>query len=193
MTTLPFFEQRYTVLYDYYLQDLWDRLTPEQMRTLPHPKVNSICWILWHMARVEDAALNRFITDGEQVLDESWLQAIQMPLRHNGGGMTLDDVADFSRQIDLDGLHGYAQAVHHRTLALLPQLSEALLATPLDESRVRRVVVDEGLVYKEHELLITLYSRWTKGMTLFNHALTHPYQHLGEISIIATLLGVSFD
>jgi len=36
--------------------------------------VNPIAWLLWHAARVEDVGVNRFITDGRQVLDTgAWL------------------------------------------------------------------------------------------------------------------------
>ena len=44
-------------------------LSDEQMRTPPCPGVNTLTWLVWHMARVEDIGLNRFVTDGEQVFD----------------------------------------------------------------------------------------------------------------------------
>jgi len=80
------FLQRYGVLVDFYLEGNWDLVPPEKMRQRPHPRVNSIAWILWHMSRVEDAGLNRFVTDGTQVLDQGdWMKAMNLPYRHNGG------------------------------------------------------------------------------------------------------------
>lgn len=55
------------------------------------------------------------------------------------------------------------------------------------------IVVDEGLAHSNPEGLLQTYQNWSKGKVLFNFAITHPYQHLGEIGTIATLLGVTFD
>ena len=35
-----------------------DTLSAEHMRTRPQPMVNSVAWLIWHMARVEDAGIN---------------------------------------------------------------------------------------------------------------------------------------
>ena len=34
--------------------DRFRQLTDDQMRRRPHPHLNSIAWLLWHMARSED-------------------------------------------------------------------------------------------------------------------------------------------
>jgi hypothetical protein len=68
------FLQRYNVLYDFWLADVWKTVPENLMRQRPHPRVNSIAWILWHLTRVEDAGLNRFVVDRSQILDEgSWI------------------------------------------------------------------------------------------------------------------------
>jgi hypothetical protein len=52
------FFQRYDALYSFWPGDIWERVSPEQMRQRPHPQVNSIAWNLWRLARVEDAGVN---------------------------------------------------------------------------------------------------------------------------------------
>ncbi|TFG47472.1 MAG: DinB family protein, partial [Anaerolineales bacterium] len=110
MTSL--FLQRYDVLNNFYLAGIWDTVPQDLMRQRPHPRVNSIAWIMWHLVRVEDAGLNRFVMDGSQVLDESdWMQRMNVPWRHNGGEMTLAGVDELSRMVDLPALRAYSQAV----------------------------------------------------------------------------------
>jgi len=41
--------------------------------------------------------------------------------------------------------------------------------------------------------LVANYAGWTRGKCLLNFALTHPYQHVGEMGVIASLLGIEFD
>lgn len=188
------FIQRYTTLRDFWLASIWETVPQALMRPRPHPRVNSIAWNLWHAARVEDAAVNRFILDRPQVLDEgNWMARMNAPWRHHGGGVTFAEVDELSQRIDLDALQAYARAVSERTLEAAALLSSADLDETLSEARVRRVIVDEGLGFGDPEGLVANYTGWSKGRTLMNLALTHPYQHVGEMGVIASLLGVEFD
>ena len=42
---------------------LFDRLSEEQLRCRPHPVLNSVAWVVWHIARAEDVGVNRFVTN----------------------------------------------------------------------------------------------------------------------------------
>src|SRR3989337_1453449 len=106
------FMQRYDILYSFWLAEIWDRVPHDLMRQRPHPRVNSIAWNLWHMTRVEDAGLNRFVVDRSQVLDQGqWLPRLNIPWRHQGTDMTFTEVDDLSQHIDVHALHDYSGAV----------------------------------------------------------------------------------
>lgn len=188
------FLQRYTVLRDFWLESIWETVPQALMRQRPHPRVNSLAWNFWHVARVEDAAVNRFILNRPQVLDEgNWMTRMNLPWRHHGGGMTFAEVDELSQRIALDALRAYVQAVSARTLDAVAHLSADALDETLSEALVRQVVVDEGLALRDAEGYVANYTGWSKGRTLMNLALTHPYQHVGEMGVIASLLGVNFD
>jgi hypothetical protein len=159
------------------------------MRERPHPKINSIAWNLWHLTRVEDAALNRFIADRQQVLDEGqWMQRMNIPLRHNGFGMTFAEVDDLNQRVDLQALHGYSNAVQKRTRDVIGQLDPDTLDEVMVEPRLRVILYDEGLAGPNGEGLLENYMGWSKGMVLMNLGLTHSFHHVGEISVIASML-----
>ena len=63
MNGIDLFLLRYNVLYDFWLYVVWEDVAPELMRQRPHPRVNSLAWNMWHLTRVEDYAVNRFITN----------------------------------------------------------------------------------------------------------------------------------
>jgi hypothetical protein len=194
MNLQQLFFVRYDALYSFWIGDLWTSVPDDLMRRRPHPKVNSIAWNLWHLTRVEDVALNRFIADQPQVLDEGgWMQRMNVPLRHHGGDMTLDEVEELSRSIDIPALHGYSEAVQARTREIVNRLTLDDLDAVLEEDHLRRIMLDEGVARNGDTAIMQNYLGWSKGKSLMNLGLTHPYQHVGEIGVITTLLGIEFD
>ena len=71
-------------------------VTDEQMRVRPADGLNSLVWLLWHMARTEDAAVNLVVAHGRQVLDDDWTRRMNVPSRTIGTGMTDGEVADLT-------------------------------------------------------------------------------------------------
>ena len=192
MDVLQAFLQRYNPLYEFYIGTAWESISEDLMRQRPYPQVNSVAWSLWHLTRVEDAGLNLFVTEGSQVLDESWMQRLNIPWRHQGSGMTFPEVDELNQRIDLQALRDYSDAVQARTREIVSQLTPESLDTVIEEARLREILIDKGLAHSNPDGLIGTYRGWTKGKCLMNFALTHPFQHIGEIDVIARLLGIVF-
>jgi len=77
-------------------------LTDQQMRVRPGKGLNSLVWLLWHMARVEDVAVNLVLIAGRQVLDDGWSSRLDVPRTDVGRGMTEDEVVDFTARADIE-------------------------------------------------------------------------------------------
>ena len=104
MDALEFFALRYDNVHTVMTSRLLDGLTDEQLRQRPHG-VNSIAWLLWHLARCEDVGVNRLVVDRPQLLDdEGWLARLGVPRRDIGTGMTSDEL---SARVDLAALRDY--------------------------------------------------------------------------------------
>lgn len=188
------FLERYDPLTNFYLAGIWQGVPTSVMRRRPHPRVNSIAWILWHVARVEDVGLNRFVVNRPQVLDGGdWMARMNVPWRSHGSEMTIEEVEQLSQKIDLAALRAYCEAVQQRTREIVADLSDVDLAGSLDEPRLRRLMIDEGVAHVDPEGFIANYMGWSRGKCLFTYGLTHTFQHLGEIETIATLCDVQFD
>jgi hypothetical protein len=195
MSTLnTLFMHRYTPLTESYLEGFWQVVSHDQMRQRPHPRLNSIAWVLWHITRVEDAGMNRFVMQQPQVLDSAdWMVRMNLPWRHHGGEMTLAEVDQLSARIDLDGLYRYMQAVHMRTREIVSTIDQNMLAQPLNIAFVHQVVVDEELGLRNLDSLATHYASWDKGKCLMTFGLTHPFQHVGEMETLASLMDITFE
>lgn len=194
MTFPQLFLQRHDVAHDFWIAELWRKVPDGLMRQRAHPHLNSLAWIVWHMLRAEDAGVNRFVVDRPQIFDEGeWLPKLNLPWRHIGSGMTLAEVDLLSQRIDLGALRGYSEAVRQRTREIVMQIEMDSLDATITSERARVIVIDEGVGYPNAEGLVENYTGWSKGRCLMNFGLTHLFEHIGEVSIIATLLDVSFE
>lgn len=53
-------------------------LSDDQMRVRPARGMNSIVWLLWHMARTEDVAVNLVVAAQPQVFDDDWARRMNI-------------------------------------------------------------------------------------------------------------------
>ena len=176
MDALDFLRVRYAQFH----RPMWDELTSglseRELRGRPHPRANTIVWLVWHIARVEDLGVNRFVVDGRQVMDRGdWATRMRVTRRDVGTGMTDAEVDALSAAIDLAGLRGYWDAVIDGTLAVVDTLAGEDLDTIVPADRVRRVANDEGGVVKGAEWLTEFWAKgrtraWVLGQTPFLHA-----------------------
>jgi hypothetical protein len=191
MDALSFFRTRYDDLHARMTDDLLAGLDDERLRRRPHPAVNTIAWLLWHMARGEDIAVNRFVADRAQVLDEAgWRDRLAVDRRDLGTGMDDGEVDDLSARIDLDALRGYWAAVGRRTLDVVTTLGAPDLDGAVTAEHARRVTVDEGAAGGRAPWLADGWAGRPRGWFLNQLALVHPYGHLYEGRVVKGLWGL---
>src|SRR5262245_48414830 len=90
-------------------------LTDEQMRVRPRDDLNSLAWLMWHIARAEDIMVGAVLSGRAQVFDEGWRRRLGIERRDFGIGMTSPEVSELTRQSDLPALREYRDAVGRRT------------------------------------------------------------------------------
>ena len=89
--------------------------TDEQMRVRPREDLNSLAWLMWHIARAEDIMVNQVLAGRGPVLDDGWKRRLGIGRPDFGIGMTSAEVSDLTQQIDLGALRAYRDAVGLRT------------------------------------------------------------------------------
>ncbi|MCB1289778.1 mycothiol transferase [Mycolicibacterium sp.] len=116
-----------------HVDDVTDGLSDEVSFFRPAPEANSICWLIWHSARIQDAQLGQ-IAGVEQVwFTGGWVDrfGLDLPRDAHGYGHTSDEVAKVRAPADL--LAGYYHAVHKMTLEYIASVTAAELARVVDE------------------------------------------------------------
>jgi DinB family protein len=190
MDAIDFFLVRYEQIHGVLSDPAIKQLTAAQMRARPHPGVNTIAWLLWHMARVEDVGVNRFVADRPQVLEDGWLARLGVARRDVGTGMSDAEVDDFSLRIDLDALRGYWDAVTRRTAEVVATLRSSDLEAVVPKERVERVALAESAVAPGAEWLTEFWAGGrTRAWVLAQTPLLHVYGHYSEARVVAGLWG----
>src|SRR6266567_9429939 len=190
MDATDFMLVRYAQIHRVLTDPAIKRLSEAQLRGRPHAGVNTVAWLVWHMARVEDVGVNRFVVDRSQVLDDGWLAKLGVGRRDVGTGMSDAEVDELSARIDLQALRGYWDATSVRTLALVETLRGSDLEATVPGERVRSVVRSESAVAPGVEWLTEFWAGGrSRAWILAQTALLHPYGHYYEARVAAGLWG----
>jgi hypothetical protein len=189
MNGVEFFLTRY-VRISGMIRHMFADLSEAQIRVAPCEGVNSLAWLGWHVARVEDVGLNRFVLDDEQLfVRDGWETRLNVARRDFGTGMTPTEVRDLSMCIDLEQLRAYSDAVVERTLAVADRLQPEDLDTINDADYVQRVMDGDGFVTEDQSWVPDYMKGQPKGFFLCHLALTHKCIHVGEANAIRGLIG----
>ena len=117
-----------------HVDELTDGLTDNTANYRPTQDANSIAWLIWHSARVQDIQLAP-IAGIEQVwADEGWVErfGLDLPRNDTGYGHGPQQVAKVAASIDL--LAGYYHAVHKVTLEFVAGVTAEVLARIVDRN-----------------------------------------------------------
>lgn len=110
-----------------------DGLSIEQLAERPDPDANSIAWLVWHLARVQDDHVAE-VAGIEQVWTaQGYAGRFALPFDDGdiGYGHSTDQVAQVRAEADL--LASYLSAVHAQTVDFLRTVTEADLDRVVDE------------------------------------------------------------
>src|SRR5262244_506170 len=163
-------------------------LTDAQMRVRPREDLNSLAWLLFHIARGEDIFVNRILAGRPQVLDDAWKKRLGVSRPDFGIGMTSPEVTELTRQIDVGALREYRDAVGRRTRdvvgAFKPQDWEGTVAV----DAVQRAA-SEGAFGARTEQIVKAFPGRPRTAMLSGIALFHSAGHLGEAATVRTAGG----
>ena len=121
-------------------------LTTEDYSKMPYMNANgyhskTIAYSIWHIMRIEDIVVNTLILNCDEILfTNQYLKKINAPIITTGNELVKEEIAEFSKRLDLDALYEYAEAVRQKTDAWLLTISYDDLNTRFsdgDKNRIR--------------------------------------------------------
>ena len=159
-------------------------LTTEDYSKMPYMNANgyhskTIAYSIWHIMRIEDIVVNTLILNCDEILfTNQYLKKINAPIITTGNELVKEEIAEFSKRLDLDALYEYVEAVRQKTDAWLLTISYDDLNTRFsdgDKNRIRNCNVVSTA--EEAEWLIDYWcNKDVKGllkMPLSRHWIMH--------------------
>ncbi len=157
------------------LATVWDNLhkatielTQDQLGWRPSDQANSIGYTLWHVGRVEDNFIQRFILRGDEIwAAKGWQERFGYETRGIGTGFTTEETEEVPI-VAAGTLWSYMNEVRDSTLAYISDLDWSTLPQKPREDR---------------------FPEWSI-QTILRQLIAHSNQHLGEINYIRGLMGL---
>jgi hypothetical protein len=163
-----------------YADALLNDMTEEQIRRIPSKEDHSVAWLLWHMARIEDVAMNILVAGGPQIMNQAdWLERMGIDIMNTGNLMDEVAVVELSAAVDVEALRAYRLAVGWQTRSIIQNLRPEQLKEKVDPARLERVIA-EGAVVEEARDLIDYWGKRTMAGLLLMPATRHNFVHLNE-------------
>jgi hypothetical protein len=171
-------------------------LTPQELLARPLHGVNPIGFLVWHMARSQDWAVNTAIRNVPEVIKRDPWAGTALAVPGIGTGFELEEAAQAAARFELPSLLGYADAVHDDTLIWLRTAGESMLDDIPDvaahdaghaeyQTPGFRAEMDGG---PEHDDAVGRKGGLPVWIFLTSVSITHLHRHLGELDLIKDLL-----
>lgn len=164
-------------------------LSDDALRLQPAQGTNSIAWLLWHIARIEDVTMNLLVANRPQVMSEdNWSARLHIPRSDVGTSMGDAEVSAISQQIDIPALHSYRIAVGRRTREIVTALPTEEWRKQVDPASIQHLFDDNALAGEASELA-SVWSGWKKSGMLTMPATRHSFTHLNQAREVKRKLG----
>ena len=163
-------------------------LSDEQMRARPREDLNSLAWLMWHIARAEDIFANLVLCGRDQVFDDRWSARLKTPRVDFGVGMTKPEVADLSGRIDVTALREYRDAVGRRTQELVRGFGSADWSGELQADRLQKAA-GLGCFGARGDMVAKAFLGRPRLGTMGALLVTHSALHMGEAQTVRTAGG----
>ena len=160
-------------------------LSEEQMRVRPREDLNSIAWLVWHVARAEDIFVNPVLAGRDQVFDDAWVKRLGVSRKDFGIGMKSPEVSDLTRSINIDALREYRDAVGKRTREIIGGFQ------PQDwEGQVQQAATERAAAEGAFPAPVAqAFTGRPRIAVLSGLALFHPAGHFGEATTVRSAGG----
>ena len=101
----------------------------------------TLSYSMWHIFRIEDIVAHTLIKQDEQVLfSGDWVKKTKSPIITTGNELQGDEIAQFSKKLDVKDVYDYCKAVMEASNDLLKNLDYKELKRKFSEEDKKRVI-----------------------------------------------------
>ena len=135
------------------VDDLFYDLSRDEYAIMPTSKDETIAWVLWHIARLEDLTMNLLVAQEEQVFNQEWKERLNVAITDTGNALSDEEIMELSQSINIGELICYRNAVAKRTRTIVSNLNAADMKRKVCSADLEKILSVGGVTQQEN-------SRW---------------------------------
>lgn len=156
-------------------------LRREEYAIMPTSRDETIAWVLWHTARIEDLTMNRLVGQTEPVFSTAWQRRLHIAITDTGNALSDDEIMDLSCAIDHGALLDYRKAVALRTRQVVEQLDAHAMRRKTDPADLQKILEAGGVTTQaDSSWLLDFWGKKDVAGLLLMPATRHVMLHLND-------------
>ena len=162
--------------------EVWEDLTEKAARTGLNKKKRTVLYGMWHSARIEDMTMNLLVAEKEQIIDrEGWKDKLNATIYDTGNALNAEQILKFSKEISIENLKGYRNAVAKQTRAIVQSLTFADSKKKVSQEGLKRILELGGVVIDDNAIwLIEFWGKKTAAGIMLMPCTRHNLVHINE-------------
>lgn len=158
-------------------------LAPHEYGRMPTSKDETIAWVLWHIARIEDMTMNILVADSVQLFDDEWKKQLNAPISDTGNALSDNEIMDLSCRLNIEKLISYRNAVGARTRDIVKALSANDMKRKVSAQGLEAIKQVGGVTEQEDSLwLLDFWGKKDVAGLLLMPPTRHVIMHLNDCS-----------
>lgn len=127
---------------------------------MPTSNDETIAWVIWHIARIEDLTMSFLVARENQIFNSGWQNKMNVPITDTGNALSDDEIMNLSQNINITQLLKYRNAVGRNTRRIVENLSSNDLKKKVSSEDLDKILMCGGVT--EHKDSIWLLDFWGK-------------------------------
>lgn len=160
---------------------LFDDLSKDEYAIMPTAKDETIAWVLWHISRIEDLTINMLVARGEQLFNKAWQERMNVSICDTGNALSDDEIMNFSKNINLNELLLYHNAVAARTRETVRNLKAGDMKRIVASVDLDRILAESGVTRQKDSIwLLDFWGKKDVAGILLMPPTRHVMLHLND-------------
>lgn len=131
------------------MDKLLEGLQSEDYAVMPTKKDETIAWVIWHIARIEDLTMNILVDRGEQIFNDMWMERLGTAVTDTGNAWSDEEIISFSKDVNISELIEYRNTVGKKTREIVMGLKPEDMKRKPAQADLQKIMVEGGLTEQE--------------------------------------------
>lgn len=160
---------------------LFNDLSIQEYKVIPTAQDETIAWVLWHIARIEDLTMGILVARGAQVFNKDWQLRINSSITDTGNALSDEEIMTMSQHINREELLAYRNEVGKRTREIVKSLSYEDMIRRISSQDIERIKQVGGVTKEEDSLwLLDFWGKKDVAGLLLMPPTRHVMVHLND-------------